>query len=324
MLSIRRTRLLALALLSACTSPNLATSEYEIRGGVTDEADPAVAALSIAGLYQYCTATLIAPHTLLTAGHCDLVGAEAEFGTQADSPSQSIGVADVKVHPMSTGEGKPYDVAVMKLESDPVGIAPVRLNDTPLTSDDVGRDVRHVGFGVTDDSTSEGGGTKRTVTYSLNRVDPVLIYSGGSGKQTCTGDSGGPAFMKVGTQSTETVVGIVSDGPDCNLSQDGWDNRVDVVKDWIVETVSAWDAPPSFGSDGDDTGGDTGGDTGSNGGDESDDAPAGGCMTAKPTTLWGVFAWLMMRRRRRARGARTLTPVSGDGARDRSDGRGLA
>lgn len=294
MLSARRTLLSAALLASACTtSQDVATSEHEIRGGVVDEADPAVAALSIAGLYPYCTATLIAPHTLLTAGHCDLVGAEAEFGAQADSPSQSISIADVKVHPMYTGEGELYDLALMKLESDPAGIAPVQLNDTPLTSNDVGREVRHVGFGVTDDATSEGGGTKRTVTYPINRVDPVLIYSGASGKQTCSGDSGGPAFMQL--EGTEVVVGVVSDGPDCNLSQDGWDGRVDVVKDWIVETVSAWDAPPSFGSDG--------GAEGSDAGSIDDGASAGGCMAGKPPAPWAVLAmaWLMMRRRRLAR-----------------------
>ena len=246
----------AVVLAAGCTTPTLATIESPSGGGTTDDGDPEVVALSILGLYSYCSATLIAPHTLLTAGHCNLVGMEADFGTQADSPTQSIGVSDVSVHPMYSGEGKPYDFALMKLGSDPVGITPAVLDGTSLTDADVGQTIRHVGYGVTDDSTSAGGGTRRTVSYPLNRIDSILIYSGAAGEQTCTGHSGGPGFMKLEGQAMETLVGVVSDGPNCDLSEDGWDDRVDLVQDWIVQTVSAWDAPPTF-DDGTGSGSDT-------------------------------------------------------------------
>ncbi|HEX4451080.1 MAG TPA: trypsin-like serine protease [Kofleriaceae bacterium] len=237
---------IALIFAAGCSiSPALGTTESAIRGGATDNGDPAVVALSVLGLYSYCSATLIAPHTLLTAGHCNIDGAEAEFGTNADSPSQSIDVSKVVAHPMYTSEGQPYDFALMKLAQDPIGITPVILNGAPLAAANVGQTIRHVGFGVTDDSTGDGGGTRRTVSYSLNTIDAVLIYSGAPGEQTCTGDSGGPGFMTLDGQ-TEALVGVVSDGPNCDLSEDGWDDRVDVVEDWIVSTVSAWDAPPTF------------------------------------------------------------------------------
>ena len=234
---------LALLFVGACTTaPALGTTESAIRGGTTDDGDPAVAALSVLGVYSYCSATLIAPHTLLTAGHCNIDGAEAEFGTNADSPTQSIDVSSVVVHPMYSGEGNPYDFAVMKLASDPTGIAPVILNGIALGSANVGQAIRHVGFGVTDDTTGDGGGTRRTVTYPLNTIDAILIYSGAPNEQTCTGDSGGPGFMTL-EGATEVEVGVVSDGPNCDLSEDGWDDRVDVVQDWITTTVSGWDAP---------------------------------------------------------------------------------
>ncbi len=241
---------IALLFVGACTAaPVLGTTESAIRGGTVDDGDPAVVALSVLGVYSYCSATLIAPHTLLTAGHCKIDGAEAEFGSNADSPSQSIDVSDVVVHPMYSGEGQPYDYALMKLASDPRGIAPVILNGAPLTTANVGQAIRHVGFGVTDDSTGDGGGTRRTVSYPLNTIDAVLIYSGAPGEQTCTGDSGGPGFMTLDGE-TEVEVGVVSDGPNCDLSEDGWDDRVDVVEAWIISTVSAWDAPPTFDDDG--------------------------------------------------------------------------
>jgi Trypsin len=241
-----RTPVSVLLFVGACTTaPALGTTESAIRGGSADTGDPAVVALSVLGLYSYCSATLIAPHTLLTAGHCQIDGAEAEFGANADSPTQSIDVGSVVVHPMYGGEGKPYDFALMKLASDPTGIAPVVLNGIALGNANIGQPIRHVGFGVTDDTTDDGGGTRRTVTYPLNTIDAVLIYSGAPNEQTCTGDSGGPGFMTL-DGATEVEVGVVSDGPNCDLSEDGWDDRVDVVEDWIVSTTSAWDAPPTF------------------------------------------------------------------------------
>jgi hypothetical protein len=152
----------------------------------------------------------------------------------------------------------------------------------------------------------------------------MLIYSGDAGKQTCGGDSGGPALMTTG-QGSELLVGVVSDGPDCQLSQDGWDNRVDLVKDWIVQTVSAWDAPPSFdevsggtggsgtggsGTGGGGTGGDGTGGSGSAGSADpgSPDGPGpgeahAGCAAAPGggSGLWlfGLAAWLVRRQSRR-------------------------
>jgi V8-like Glu-specific endopeptidase len=307
----RRLAGIAALALAACAAPGLSSTESAIRGGSVDDADPAVAALSVLGLYGYCTATLISHHTVLTAGHCNLDGLdaiEADFGTRSDAPAQSIDVVGVKLHPMYTAEGKPYDLALMKLAADPTGITPVTLNAAPLGDADAGRTLRHVGFGVTDDATGDGGGTKRTVSYPLHRIDAMLIYSGAAGKQTCDGDSGGPALMTTGAGS-ELLVGVVSDGPDCQLSQDGWDDRVDLVKDWIVQTVSAWDAPPSFGEVGRGAGSGTGGTGGSGGsgsggpGDPADpghDGTQAGCAAAPGdgSGLWllGLVAWLARRR----------------------------
>lgn len=291
-----RARVAIVWLVAGCTAPKLATSESAIRGGVDDPGDPAVAALSTSS--ETCTATLIAPHTLLTAGHCKLGGLTANFGMTASSPSQQIAVAAVTLHPMFTGVGQPYDFALMKLASDPIAITPVRLNDISLTTADVGQDMRHVGFGVTDEATGAGRGIKRTVTYPLNRVEPVLIYSGAPGKQTCSGDSGGPGFMTLGAHPTELLVGIVSDGPSCDLSQDGWDDRVDAVKDWIVQTVTAWDAPPSFGPEPDPAS-----DAGVSPGDGSagSTTSGGGCAVGQTAGSWPLFALLSLSLLLRAR-----------------------
>lgn len=241
---------LAAILITGCTT-QVDTAEQAIRGGDVDDADPAVVALSI-GDYQFCSGVLVAPHTVLTAGHCDLLDMTASFGTDVSSPAQAIAVVEAFEHPSYTGEGQPYDFALMKLAVNP-GIDPVALNTTALDDSELGQAMRHVGFGVTDDSTKDGGGIKRTVTYPLNRIEPQLIYSGADGKQTCSGDSGAPAFMTIG--GSEVVVGIVSDGPDCQLSQDGWDGRVDAVTDWIDTTISTIEATPPSPSHGCSAGG---------------------------------------------------------------------
>ncbi|MFT3694034.1 MAG: trypsin-like serine protease [Kofleriaceae bacterium] len=250
--------------LAACT-PALGASEQAIRGGATDDGDPAVVALSIGGAYTYCTASLIAPHTLLTAGHCSATIVTAEFGTDASAPTASLDVIDSVTHPMYTGEGQPYDFALMRLGS-ASDVTPLEINREPLT--ELGMPIRHVGFGVTDDTTMDGGGTKRTVTYPLNTIDDVLIYSGAPDQQTCSGDSGAPGFMTIGGR--EVLVGVVSDGPNCDLPQDGWDDRVDVVTDWIDQTSSAWE-------------------------------PSGGCNTGRGSSALVAFALIRSLRARRGR-----------------------
>lgn len=234
--------------LVGCGQVATTSRSSEVRGGTTDGGDPAVAALS-ANNTSYCTASLISHHTLLTAGHCVITGARADFGPSELAATQRIAVKSMTRHPMFSGDGAPYDFALVELAADPTGITPLALDETPLDAGDVGRAIRHVGFGVTDDSTGSGGGVKRTVSYPINRVAGMLVYSGAPGEQTCGGDSGGPGLLPVATGG-EVIAAIVSDGPACQLSQDGWDDRVDLVKDWIVQTTSSWDAPPALGDGG--------------------------------------------------------------------------
>jgi len=288
--------------LAACAVPVESSETSAIRGGMTDAGDPAVAALSELGLYSYCTATLIAPKTVLTAGHCVLSGIEADFGTDASNPTQSIDVTKSVRHPMYTAEGKPYDFALMQLASAPTNIAPVALNGIALGDGDVGRTIRHVGFGVTDDSTNAGGGTRRTVSYTINKVDGILVYSGAQGEQTCSGDSGGPGLVMI--DSGEAIASVTSDGPDCQLSQDGWDDRVDLVEDWIVATTSMWDSPPTFvtgAGSGSSTGSATGSDGGSDAGSGSDATTmkSGGCSATGTSGAWLALVVLPLARRRR-------------------------
>src|SRR5205809_262849 len=91
---------------------------------------------------------------------------------------------------------------------DPGDPAVAALVGAPLDGSVVGRDIRHVGFGVADEATGDGRGSKRTATYPVTKLDPEIVWSGGPGKQTCSGDSGGPGLLD------GELAAVVSDGPD--------------------------------------------------------------------------------------------------------------
>jgi uncharacterized protein (TIGR03382 family) len=223
-----------------------ATSAHQaITGGTTDSGDPAVVALVDSAGTERCSGTLVAPKAILTAGHCSGVTGDAVFGDTAGA-SRRIAIASVITHPKYSGEGQGYDVAIMHLVSGVIDIAPVPVAAQPLPANAVGMTVRHVGFGVTDDSTGAGRGTKRQVSYPITELDPLLFWSGAPNKQTCDGDSGGPGMVVLG--GTEQIVGLVSGGPACPAP--GNDARVDVadIRAWIASNAPLPPPPTDAGS----------------------------------------------------------------------------
>ena len=226
-------------------SEDYAAHRSAIVGGTVDNGDPAVVAIAV-GTSEFCTGALIGPKTVLTAAHCIYAYGQGQtyyvlFGTDVSTPTSYVQVAAQFKHPNYTGSNPGYDVGVLKLATAVLGVTPIEPNPVALTSSDVGKPIRHVGFGTTS-GTGSGGGTKREVTYNLRQVTPLEIESGASGRQTCGGDSGGPALMVTAGSAAERVVGTVSYGdPDC--VQYGMDSRVDVVLPWVKQTYAPWEAP---------------------------------------------------------------------------------
>lgn len=244
-----------LVVLTACGPSSvedldLATSAAEIVGGTVAERDPAVVALVAYGS-QYCSGTLIAPRTVLTAAHCirqHRTGVyQVRFGTRVSAPFLAIPVEAQLAHPGYASGSFANDIGLLRLAQAAGDVQPLPPNDTPLTDDDVGRPIRHVGYGATSGQ-GGGNGTRRETTYALREVRETIIESGGMGTQTCSGDSGGPAFMRLGEFSGERVAGVVSYG-DSNCASFGADTRVDAfLGSWVAPTFEAWD-PPSCGLD---------------------------------------------------------------------------
>jgi len=244
--------LFVIALVSACGGPGKIGSSgggsygADIIGGGTDSGDPSVVALfgHLPGAQKgfLCTASLISPTVLLTAAHCvdpAAIGAGNVFlavlGTTLSAPTAVLQVASTAFDPAFdvNNVGNGHDVGVAML-AQPSTLKPLPINRNPLPITDFGATVRLVGFGA-DTHADTGAGTKRSVTTFIDTFDDKLIMIGSSGRQTCHGDSGGPAIQRL--NGVDTIIGITSYGrdfvPDEVCFAGGFDTRVDAVASFI-------------------------------------------------------------------------------------------
>jgi MYXO-CTERM domain-containing protein len=228
--------------------------DFRIVGGAPVNTDPAVALLGMydanGNLASTCTGTLIDAQWILTAAHClspaGIAGVGVYFGADATVMSDPSFVAYVEadqaaIHPQWVDGGAPdqgNDVALLHL-SQAAPVEPIAINRTALTQEMLGADVYLVGWGIT------GGGQqdsmiKRAVMSSLYDFDSSFMVVGDTNTGTCSGDSGGPAFMMMNNQMV--VAGVTSYG-DTNCEQISVDMRVDAFVPWIDQTMGV--APPT-------------------------------------------------------------------------------
>jgi hypothetical protein len=239
-----RHRHLALALFAAAacgpaSSRDVATRGDAIVGGSADPGHPAVGGIDSLGV-TYCSGSLIASRTFLTAGHClPTIDGTDTVTFDVGGASLPFDVSDHVRHPKFSGEGKPFDVALFVLKAAP-NIAPQPFVRRPLAAMVPGADLLHVGYGATEDTLLVGAGVKRQELSPITRLDSDFVYSGDAVHNTCNGDSGGPGLLAALPGGAEVMVSLVSGGPDC--TSEGWDVRVDEVSDWIVATAQTWES----------------------------------------------------------------------------------
>jgi V8-like Glu-specific endopeptidase len=194
-----------------------------------------------------CTGTLVGPNTVLTAAHCgDCKPTQVYFGVDvsANATLDRRRLYDAKFipHPDYNPTTKENDVALMILTR-PVDHDGVQSCPIATTADiDNAHSVNLAGFGITEkndrdrlyavivtmlSSSCDDAGKGK---YGCNSGKEFV--AGDPGKDTCNGDSGGPAYILKGDQ--KLLGGITSRGPsDCGGI--GIYTRADVYRDWVVK-----------------------------------------------------------------------------------------
>jgi hypothetical protein len=278
-----------------------------------------------------CTATLIAPSVVLTAGHCVWLGGVPSFTFERNAyhpPAPAIHAGAMMVqHPgfdtdVPLGQlGQSNDVGLVFLAEPITDVAPALLpRATDAAAIAPGLVVTLSGYGYADgydyDAGVPGYAYKRVGTAHVTRVaDYELAIEPANGDAgACNGDSGGPAYAEI--RGRQRIAAVVSRGlafMDCTPG--GVFTRVDPYIAWIESQVTL---PCNSGSSPDCSPGDDAGVAdaamGNDAGDDPGDDPGGehngdgggcGCQSTSSSSGWLLLFVLLQTctRRRPARSA---------------------
>ncbi len=221
-----------------------------------------------------CSASIIAPDTLVTAAHCvaedpknptdptQLVVVFAQslpngavFGSvdpqEIFNDPASHAIYGYEANPNWLGANDPsidqpdaHDIAVIRFKGGlPTGFAPATVLDASIPLNP-GDPAILAGYGITSSKTQQGAGTLRKVEVTVEGPSGTTeeMIQGTARKDMCSGDSGGPAFATVNGQLQ--VWGVTSRG-DAKCSQGGIYTKITAYTDFINKAMSDLSAAPT-------------------------------------------------------------------------------
>ncbi|WP_437968164.1 trypsin-like serine protease [Sorangium sp. So ce260] len=239
----------------------LLTSRQRIVGGAVDTAHAYVVGVGNRSR-AFCSGTVISRRTVITAGHCHGTLTRVFFGASLGRRSATVRIETSRRHPDYDPGTLENDLTLLKLESDaPVQPAPLLRESMENSGWYVGPDYTFVGYGVSDGVAGTGFGMRRVVTFPILAVGPAQVggtpgmidatqfYYQVPAMNTCSGDSGGPAFLV--RWGVERHAGVTSFGDDpCTL--DGVQARTDLdqISRFIQPTIDEFEADNPCRADG--------------------------------------------------------------------------
>lgn len=229
-------------------SSNLKLEPY-IVGGNQTTAYKSVVAILIKGAL-HCTGTIVGKRTVLTAAHC-LEGYDKQYsdftvvvGSNVVQPSAGPIKVVGNEYPKGDPEGYKFeraalidDIGLVYLEHD-LDIQPVDLHSGNPNWNDIkakGLNLTFVGFGYDMLNKEQVGlGVKREGSWHINgEIENRRVKFSIPGKNTCKGDSGGPAFL-IENGSIKQVAITSGGAGDCSY---GLETRIDAFNGWLAGKI---------------------------------------------------------------------------------------
>lgn len=222
-------------LCAACAAPDDPTEQARqaIYGGTPSTDDEAVFMIFRDG--SWCSSTLIAPRTLITAQHC----VPTMPTRAANTPnSATADVLEVRTYSGWKQDAGAADLALVLLDRE-LPVKPAQWNwwSRPVRAE-LGR-IRHVGYGLTETGQL---GIRHQVTIDIQGTlndtqNGFGVATGGPGQGICNGDSGGAAFLVPADGGPESLLGVHSYGSGACGVGDGVSILLptyrEFVEDWL-------------------------------------------------------------------------------------------